>query len=269
LYNAAYRGEIQTSSMRDFADRLSVRNSLISDPTLWFWTPAFQTVISWLEENCGRGRTVLDVGCGPGLFLHALRRAGFRGVGLDVAEEAVSLNAKDGFQVWHGPVESLRPGWVQPDAIVCLFVLHHFMNPAGTLGFLRTAFPKAPIVIAQYGPSNFDSSRTTPPRTLTRWNKKALETVLTNLEYRTEVFEIQSTGTESRIMRPLMNLRKSLGLSSGAYRLTKKIERSLLPMILFPFQQRAFVLLAFAKPDVIKDTTRTDYLHTLSTRREK
>src|SRR5438132_3566532 len=70
LYGAAYRGELNTSSMGDFAYRLQMRDSLVADPTLWFWTPAFQRVISWLKQNCGSSGTVLDVGCGPGLFLH-------------------------------------------------------------------------------------------------------------------------------------------------------------------------------------------------------
>jgi SAM-dependent methyltransferase len=251
LYDSAYKGRVSTSSMHDFAYRLKVRDSMFLDPTLWFWTPAFHRVIAWLQENIARGRTVLDVGCGPGLFLHALRRAGFEAVGLDVAKEAVDMNVRDGFLVWHGPVESLQHGWVQPDAVVCMFVLHHIVDPMGMLRYIRTSFPKALVAVAQYGPTNFDPSRTSPPRTLTRWSKKALETVLEKCNYTSEVIEIQSTGTESRIMRPFMRVRHKLSLSPGAYRLTKKVERDLLPAILAPFQREAFVLLGFARPNTL------------------
>ena len=234
--------------MQDFAYRLKIRDSLVTDPTLWFWTPAFQEVISWLRRNCNPGSAVLDVGCGPGLFMHALRRSGFEAVGVDVGEAAVNLNRRDGFRVWHGPVETLPADWVHPKAVVCLFVLHHLVDPVGTLRCLRILFPEAFLAIAQYGPSNFDLERTTPPRTLSRWNKQSLETALAACNYDAKVLEINSLGTESAIMKPFMHARQKLGLSPKGYRLTKNVERYILPLLLAPFQRQAFVLLALAQP---------------------
>src|SRR5205807_1909687 len=102
---------------------------------------------------------------GLGWTLHVLRNRGFHAIGLDVAEIAVELNRADGFQVWHGSLETLKDGWVRPDAVLALFMLHHVPDPLAFVRLIRERFPEAPLVIAQYGPSNLDPVASMPPRT--------------------------------------------------------------------------------------------------------
>jgi len=236
--------------MKDFARRVLVRQAIIEDPTLWFWSPAFYEILNRLKRTRAPGSLILEVGCGLGFFLHALRNEGFTPIGLDVAETVVELNRRDGFKVWHGTVESVSPGWVTPDAVVCMFMLQHLESPLETLRSVRRLWPNAPLAIAQYGPSNIDDERSKPPRTLTRWNSKSLESALTRAGYRAEVKEIPSTGSESRLVRPMMIARQRLDLTAKGYRLTKRAERFLFPRLTKPLRRQGFVLLAFAEPSV-------------------
>ena len=179
FFDGAYRGHIKQSAMEDFAQRVRQREVLVhklNDPTLWFLTPAFQDVLDWLRQRCKPGSTVLELGCGLGFFLHTLRREGFQAVGLDVAQTVVDLNRRDGFPVWHGRVQTVPDGWVTPDALVSFFMLHHLDDPLSFLKTVRERWPNVPLAIAQYGPSNLSDERSSPPRTLIRWNKEALAT---------------------------------------------------------------------------------------------
>src|SRR5207249_11928769 len=72
LFNNAYLGEENIAGMQDFAERLDQRDAVLKDPTLWFWTPAYEKAMAWIGEVVTRGGTILDLGCGPGYVLHAL-----------------------------------------------------------------------------------------------------------------------------------------------------------------------------------------------------
>jgi SAM-dependent methyltransferase len=57
-----------------------------------FFGPQYREQVRRVLETCGRsprGRTLLDVGCGRGLRLTELKRAGFRPTGLDFQADAV------------------------------------------------------------------------------------------------------------------------------------------------------------------------------------
>lgn len=53
---------------------------------------------------------VLDLGCGPGRHLAALRAAGKRGVGVDLSPVAVSIARRRGGAAFHGDVFGTVPG---------------------------------------------------------------------------------------------------------------------------------------------------------------
>jgi SAM-dependent methyltransferase len=248
LFEGAYRGHVQQSCMTDFSERADQRRILVGEPTLWFWTPAFQDVINWLKQRFGPGSTVLELGCGLGFFLHALRREGFRPVGLDVAEVVVDLNRKDGFRVWHGSLESMPAGWVQPDVVVAFFMLHHLEDPAQFLRTVRERWPNAPLAVAQYGPTNRHPVRSSPPRTLTRWSARALTAALSQGGYTAMVREIPSTGLESGLLRPFHGSLRRLFPLPWAYRFSKRMVVRVLPKVLTPLQRDGFVLLAFGEP---------------------
>ena len=251
LFDDAYRGRVQTSAMTDFHKRVEQRRVILdklNDPNLWFWTPAFYDVLDWLKARLPPGSTVLELGCGLGFFLHALRREGFNAAGLDVAEMVVELNRQDGFPVWHGPVESLPAGWVSPQAVVSFFMLHHLENPLGFLRAIRQRAPDAPLAIAVYGPSNKGTAASLPPRTLIRWNGRALATALQLAGYEPRVSEVQSTGAESDFLEPIRNTLARTMRVPGLYRLGKQVEAHVLSRVPARARRDAYVVLALAEP---------------------
>jgi SAM-dependent methyltransferase len=255
LYQAAYQGAIRSSAMSDYRRRIEMRQTMISqlnDPTLYFWTPAFGNVLSWLRQRLTPGSTVLELGCGLGFFLHALRNAGFQAVGLDVARTPVELNRQDGFKIWHGPIDSMPRGWAAPDALVSFFVLHHIENPIGYLKAARERAPRAPLAIAVHGQNEYrrrrESAASGPPRTLTKWNAQALGRALEAAGYRPSIHSIASTGAERK---PLKLVRRLFGRAIAVppiYRLGKRIESSMLAALPQRARNEGYVVIAFAEP---------------------
>jgi SAM-dependent methyltransferase len=251
FFDGAYRGKVKENAMDDFANRVKQREIIVhklQDPTLWFWTPAFHDVLNWLKKRFKSGSTVLELGCGLGFFLHTLRREGFQAVGLDVAQIAVDLNREDGFPVWHGQVESVPVNWMTPDAIVAFFMLHHLDDPLSFLKTVRERWPNVPLAIAQYGPSNLSEDRSSPPRTLIRWNSQSLATALGLAGYQPTVYNILSTGAERSSLRLI---RKALAQSMRlpqVYRFGKKLESYVLSHLPKTMKQGSYVILAFADP---------------------
>ena len=248
IFSAAYSGRETRSGMQDFAYRSRQREALISDPSLWFWTPAFADVLAWLKRELEPGATVFEVGCGLGFFLHALRREGFEPIGADVAEGAVRVNRSDGFRVWNGSVDTVPSSWPEPDAVVAFFMLHHVPQPRLFLEEIRSRWPGARIAIGQYGPSMRDPVRSSPPRTLHRWTAGSLERALQKAGYECAVEELASTGVELEALGPLRGIQRRLTRFPRAFRLGKRIAVRVLPRLLKPARRAQFVLLAFGYP---------------------
>src|SRR5437867_4125822 len=144
LFESAYRGGMHENAMDEFRRRVTQRSSVLKEPSLWFWTPAFGRVFEWLEVRLKPGATVLELGCGLGIVLHELQGRGFKVHGLDVAELAVNLNRNDGFPVWHGPLESMPDDWMaKPDAVIAFFMLHHLEDPIRMIRDVSRRWPNA------------------------------------------------------------------------------------------------------------------------------
>jgi len=249
LFQDAYLGKKDFVAMDDFAARIAIREALRETPQLWFWTPAFNLVFEWLRRNVADGSVVLDVGCGMGFVMLALKRAGYRPVGVDVAEEAVRANTRDGFAVWQGTVETVPIRWATPDAVLSLFMLHHVENPRAFLTAIKSKWPQALLAVAVYGPSNQDPVRSRPPRTLSRWNAKSLNVALNQAGYSSVIREVRSTGVEQPFVRKIQQALNWTALPKWVYRFAKQIEIAFAPMLLVPFQRDSFVMLALAAPD--------------------
>jgi SAM-dependent methyltransferase len=248
LFGKAYKGTESRSAMDDFAKRVSQRDALISDPKLWFWSPAFDEILAWLHEVTPGG-VVLEIGCGLGFFLHALRREGFDARGLDVADLPVELNRRDGFEVWHGTLDTLPEDWCTPDAVVALFMLHHVADPVGLLADVRRRWPTARVAVAQYGPAMHGSGeRSSPPRTLHRWNGASLGAALERAGYSPLVSDVPSTGVEAPVFRPLRRIQRLLLPVPAVYRMGKRIARRTLPRVTGPLGQKDQVITALAEP---------------------
>lgn len=246
LFDEAYRGFRRGSRMNQFHDRVAIRSALRKDPELWFWTPAFHHTLEWLERRYPRGAVVLDVGCGLGFFLHAAQKRGFRAEGVDVALRAVELNREDGFRVWHGTLQSMPSDWVQPDAIVVHFILHHVEAPMEFLNTIHARWPAAGLAIAQYGPSNRDKSAV-PPRDLTRWNPRSLEEALKRAGYVATIIQFPSSGTQRGVMKPVRKLLKQTVRFPFLYRALRRTERRVIAPLLSHAGKDEYVVLAIAE----------------------
>jgi SAM-dependent methyltransferase len=248
MFGDAYRGDEHRAAMDDFAERVKQRETLLEDPSLWFWTPAFEEVLTWAKERAERGR-VLEIGCGLGFFLHAMRRAGLTPAGLDVAEPVVELNRRDGFEVWHGTVDSAPAEWSDPDVVVAEFMLHHVVDPVGFLKEIRSRWPGRPLGLAVYGPSMVDPARSTPPRTLHRWNARSLAEALEQAGYLPRVNEIESTGIETRKLSSVRGIQRRLLGHPRLYRTGKRVAQRVLPRLLRGQRQAAYVVTAYGDED--------------------
>ena len=106
----------------------------------WYPTPSYlvkrQVILEYLP-TCS-GDRILEVGCGCGDLLHVLERRGYRGVGIDISEEALALAASglsgDGFTVSCSTPEELSEEF---DVVVASEVMEHYQDDLGFLGQLR------------------------------------------------------------------------------------------------------------------------------------
>jgi SAM-dependent methyltransferase len=86
-----------------------------------------------------RGRTVLDIGCGCGLFLFNMVASGWRASGLEPSEQAVAFATQRlGLgRIWRGDTTSAVFSRECFDLITMWHVLEHVADPLDTLGRLR------------------------------------------------------------------------------------------------------------------------------------
>jgi SAM-dependent methyltransferase len=250
MFGSAYEGGREDCGMGEFAYRLSIRSALLKDPKLWFFNPnCIEEILGWLRTKVRPGATVLDLGCGPGFFLHTLRREGYNPVGLDVALPAVELNRSEGFKVWHGTLDTMPADWVQPDAIVSLFMIHHLDDPLAFFKSLLERWPATPIAIAEYGQDrNKPGPAAFPPRTLTRWTRKSLEQVIARAGYDARAVGVRSTGSEHGLIRPIRSIMRHTIKLPMIYRFSKRIQRRVLPAVIKPLQQEGFSVVGFGEP---------------------
>ena len=102
--------------------------------------PLVQLYESWLDE-IERHRspgTLLDVGCGTGLFLSVARRRGWDPFGIDECEEALTY-ARDqfGLEVWAGQFSEFATGGRYFDAVTGWDIIEHAREPLKLLRAMR------------------------------------------------------------------------------------------------------------------------------------
>ncbi len=146
-----------------------------------------------LEDN---RRTLLDIGCGSGTFLHLARCRGFQPHGMDVSERAVAA-AREQYQlpVRQGGIGSQAWEGHRFDVVTMFHVLEHLPDPRDALiyaaGLLK---PEGRLILQVPNASSFQARLFGPrwygldvPRHLINYTPKALSLLLQQTGFSSEV----------------------------------------------------------------------------------
>lgn len=173
-----------------YDDYLKAGKRLFRDTS---WQP-HNTGIKWIAAHLKPGETVLDIGCGAGWLMATLEAGGFKPVGVEVSERAVSILRKKGFDVVRGPLEASPEEFCNPRAITMFEVLEHLQQPMDMLKEIHARFPAAPLILSVPTPKSWTvnlgirSYCDYPPNHLTRWTEKSLSLALGLAGYKSVQF---------------------------------------------------------------------------------
>ena len=157
------------------------------------WLAAFTPWKRGELESAGRhlpkakpGQTLLDVGCGNGIFLDFARHAGWQTLGIDFDPNSVACCLQKGLDVKQGGIEILADQSDRFDWITLSHVIEHVHHPLDLLaachGLLKPGgriWIETPNIDAQ-GHRDFGSAwrGLEPPRHLVLFNRASLERAL-------------------------------------------------------------------------------------------
>ena len=121
----------------------------------------FKPLVNFLYDNFGNKKLrLLEIGCGAGLFLDALKKNNtkYRLYGLDINSEAVKICHKKKHNVICGSIENYNEE-IKFDIIVFWAVLDHFADPYSVLKKCHKMLKKnGSIVIGNLNIEGFDST---------------------------------------------------------------------------------------------------------------
>jgi SAM-dependent methyltransferase len=153
----------------------------------------------------GGGRTLLDVGCAEGQFLHLAAKKGYEVTGVDFNPVSVEIARKrlGGAAVYRCSVEELgaRFRGAQFDVVTIFEVLEHTADPYRTVRSLGGVLkPGGQLFLSVPGsrrwPGLFHPEVDAPPHHLTLWSHEALVRLLERAGLRVQGFEIKPLGAE-------------------------------------------------------------------------
>jgi SAM-dependent methyltransferase len=201
LFGRAYEGNESRGEMSDFHLRISLqqdirRHKASADRML---SLACRQALILLKSDVPRGSTIFDIGCGMGHFLDAVNTAGYKGAGLDVAGPTARFLQQNGHTVWHGTIDTVPPGWIEPQVCTCFFVLHHMTDPIGFLTTVRSKFPEAILIVAVSNFEPFIQGRRRidvlkgghlPPRSCSWWGGAPLRLAMERAGYEAQTMRL-------------------------------------------------------------------------------
>ncbi len=203
LFDRAYNGRETRAGMHDFYMRTLIQEDVRKgnvrlDNVLS--TPA-KAVIGLLRKEVPQGSTILDIGCGMGYFLDAISKLGYKAAGLEISQPVVELLRRRGYPIWHGTIDTLPAGWIQPQVCTSFFTLHHLTDPIGFIRTIRSKFPQAMLILAEYDYSylmrgknvgQYAMSRQLPPRCRSWWLPRTLQIAVERAGYEVHIVSIQA-----------------------------------------------------------------------------
>lgn len=252
FFENAYQGNIKESKMEEFNNRLNNNHRMAKSN---FSPPLGNTkliVMKWIKEHLQPGSYVMDIGCGPGYFLDALRDAGFKPIGLEPAISVVETLRQRGHTVLHGTpkyLDDITDNFLEISACTCFYVLHHSADPLGFFKAIRRLFPNATLLLIDGAWWRHPYPQ--PPRHFTMWTADSLSFALRKAGYEPEVIELPrkelDLGLPIAPFLPILTANERFML---LYRFYRRIK----PVLLWPLAQwqilygKPRVLFACAKP---------------------
>lgn len=197
IYSKAYdgKGKGEAGDFNNFANKLRYRKALLR-VRRYLLPPTSLKTLKWLQRNLPRGATVLEIGCGPGYFMHTLRRNGFKAIGIEPGEKPASILKDEGFRIWHGTLDNYPTDWPVPEAVISFGMLHHLTDPLGFFKTLRHRFPQAPLILYESHTNTLlfatrrDLPGSLPPRYFTWWTGPSLGRALRHAGFDATVSEL-------------------------------------------------------------------------------
>jgi len=170
------------------AARLSLERDAFVQPAPYL-SPAERWVLGRVTRTVPKGGTVLDVGCGTGRILTALRRRGYRAMGVDPVDHVVAMLRDRGCEVRVGSLPGLQWERPTPDAVTLCEVLEHLPDPRPVLEEIRHLFPAARVGVTVPSPTRAAlrhgrAGADYPPNHFLRWTPVALERALARAGFR-------------------------------------------------------------------------------------
>lgn len=145
----------------------------------WEW----DVTIDRMARDRGTG-TVLEIGCGIGLFLERLRqKTNLHALGLDLTQGAVDVCRQKSLEVYAGRIEDWRlVGGRESDVVDFAVAFHCLEHVEDPLGFVRAMVQATKAdgriyLSTPHSPMSYESiwfdPLNHPPHHMTRWNVKA------------------------------------------------------------------------------------------------
>lgn len=115
------------------------------------WRRAVRQQVALLQRQLPKGARILEVGCGAGILLQAMRDAGFEVVGLEPSHAATARARQRGLNVYQGyfPSAELSAKEKPFAAVVMTHVLEHIGTPLEVLRTVGAAAPGGKLLLVQ------------------------------------------------------------------------------------------------------------------------
>ncbi len=104
----------------------------------------------WLARRCPRGR-LLEVGCGAGFFLAAVREHGYEVIGLEPSRAYDAALAQCGISVVHEDIEETSLARHSFDVVYHCDLLAHFPDPIRSLSAMRRLLAPGGVLCFEVG----------------------------------------------------------------------------------------------------------------------
>jgi 2-polyprenyl-3-methyl-5-hydroxy-6-metoxy-1,4-benzoquinol methylase len=190
LYDELYDGNPAYAAMKRAADRAAEGTHGLAE--LW-WSKRF--AFQYLEARL-TGRSLLDVGCGPGEFLLVARRRGWSASGVEPAPEAARQSASYGLEVFEGILEAYAAQTDRRfDAITAFEVCEHVPDPLSVLDAMASLLKPDGLLLLSV--PNLDdpyvlhlrNAASIPPVHINFFNRRSMAQALTNSGLQAERFK--------------------------------------------------------------------------------